>query len=214
MVSTLLFPLRTAYKNDFLDTRAYAFTVTGTVTTLGITGSVTGNGGFNQSAVSASTFEATAGSQKTKTLNGSITVSANGSSASQVLPTSSQSTFVDAAYTFLGYTSTGSYNVPAAPVNIPATAKVGDSGTAGTFTNYTSSAKITQQGSNVFSWSLTADTVSTAILNLTQTLASATGLPAGTLVDSFRVTADGSVTRIKTVSSLVGASNGTLTYLY
>jgi hypothetical protein len=212
VASTSTFALKQAYTNDFNDTKTYPFTVSGTVTSGGNTGTVTGNGTVVQSAVASTTFEGAAALVKTKTTSGSITVTVGATSATQALAPSLSGYFVSPTFDLVGYTSSGSYSFAVAPATVPATAKVGDSGTIGTFNSAPTSTKVPVVSTNAISWALGADTASTAILSLTQTIKNTGGVVTATQVDTYRLTPAGAVTPIKAVATLTGT--GTLTFSY
>ena len=212
IASTSTFQLKQAYTNDFNDTRTYAFTISGTVTSGGNTGSVSGNGSIARGPITNVTFEGAAALSKTSTTTGTVTVTVGASSASQTLPPTISSTYVSPTFDLVGFTSTSSYSVPSVAVNIPATARVGDSGTVGTFNTYLSSARGAIQGTNVLSWALGADTASTAILTLTQTIRNAGGIVTTTQVENYRLTPAGAVTPINVTATVSGV--GTLTYTF
>lgn len=184
VASTSTFQLKQAYTNDFNETKTYTFAINGSITSGGNTGAVTGTGAITQGAVSNVTFDGAAAKSKAKTTSGSITVTVGVTSASQVLSPSISSTFVSPAFDLVGFTSASSYSVPVAATAIPATATVGASGTVGTFNTYASAAKGPILGTNVLTWALGADTASTAILTLTQTLKNTGGAVTSTQVET------------------------------
>lgn len=212
VASTSTFQLKQAYTNDLNDTRTYSFTLSGTVTSGANTGTVTGNGSIARGAPTNVTFEGATALSKTITTTGTITVTVGASSASQALPPTISSTYVSPTFDLVGFTSAGAYSAPSGAVNFPTTARVGDSGTVGTFNTYASAARGPIQGTNVLSWSLGADTASTAILTLTQTIRNAGGIVTTMQVENYRLTPAGAVTPINAVATVTGV--GTLTYTF
>lgn len=207
VASTSTFQLKQAYANDFNDTQPYSYTITGVISGANIAG----NGSTTQSAVANTTFEGVAALQKSRTSSGSVVASGPGGTVNIPLAPSTETLFLSPAFNLLGYTSTGAHTVAAAPVTIPVTALVGNSGIIGNFNTFTSSAKLGVPATNLISWSLEPDTATTALMKLTQTIRSNTGVLTATAVDTFRVTPAGAVTRI---SQTAVTANGTLTLTY
>ncbi len=212
VASTSTFQLKQAFTNDFFDTKTYPFTFGGTVTSGANTGTVTGNGTIAQSAISNVTFEGAAALCKTRTTSGSITVTVGASSTTQALTPSLSATYTTLATYLVGFTSATSYSITAAPVILPVAAKVGDAGTVGILTTYASAAKGPVQSINILSWALGADTASTAIFTLAQTIQNPGGIVTATQIDSYRLTPAGAVTPINAVATVAGA--GTLTFTF
>ena len=207
VASTSTFQLKQAYANDFNDTLPYSYTITGVISGANIAG----NGSTTQSAVANTTFEGVTALQKSRTSSGSVVASGPGGTVNIPLAPSTETLFLSPTFNLLGYTSTGAYTVAAAPVTIPVTALVGNSGIIGNFNTFTSSAKLGVPATNLISWSLEPDTATTALMKLTQTIRSNTGVLTATAVDTFRVTPAGAVTRI---SQTAVTANGTLTLTY
>lgn len=212
VVSTETFQLRQAYTNDFNGTKSYPFTVSGSITAGAEIGTVTGSGTLTQSAVSATAFEGAAAQLKTRTITGNITVTTGSGSASQALTPGVTNYFANPAFDLVGYSSAGSYSVAVAPITVPAGARVGDSGTAGTINTYASAAKGAVLSTNELSWSLTADTATTAILNLMQIVKNPGGAITATQVDTYRLTPAGGSTPINSVATVLGS--GALAFAY
>jgi hypothetical protein len=222
VASTLGFPLKAIYKNSFLDAVTNSYGLTGSLTITGAgSGVVTVNGSGTQaySPVSAATFETKPGFQRTLTQSSIWTLTGPGGSST--VPISQiQTTYVDVNYVLTGYSSATSYTIPSGAVTIPDTAKVGESGTVANLNSYTSSAKTTLTNTHVLTWALKADTATTAIAELTQ-VTFTSGIPNTTVVQRFRITPDGSQTRlnaVETVSNLSLGSGlfatGSITYTY
>lgn len=211
VASTSLFQVKQAYTNDFNATTPYTFTVSGSVVSSGVVGTVTGNGSVSQSLVSSATFESAAAQRKTKTVNGSINVSVAGNTSTTALPTTSVTTFVSPAFDLLGFSSVDAYSRAAAATNIPTTARVGDSGTVGTIYTF-GPVPVDIQATSVITWALSADTATTALLTLTQNTWNSVGTFVGTQTDVFRLTPSGGITRLSGTSLLTGLGSLTFTY--
>ena len=143
-----------------------------------------------------------------------IFIQSNGPGGTVTIPLapSTETLYVSPTYNLLGYTASGAYTVAAVPVTIPLTALVGSSGTIGAFNTFTSSAKLGVPATNVISWALEADTATTALMKLTQTIRTSAGVLSATQVDTFRITPAGGVTRISQTATIVGTGTLTLTY--
>ena len=205
------FQLRQALANDFTDVKAYPFKLTGT--SIGL--AVTGSGTITQSAISATTFEGTSARQKVQTTSTSATVA--GPSGPIVVPISAsvETLIVDSASVPIGYTSASAYGVPLVPLAIPVTAKVGDTGTFGTITLFSSSAKSVSAGTLEYTYSLTADTASTAILSINSTQRTPARAVVGTQTSSYRISPAGAITRLAiTGTTNSGGNVTTLTFTF
>lgn len=222
VASTDPFSLKQAYANDFNDTAAHNYGISGNLLIdIGgtpVPATLSGNGSVTQIASSgAITFEGLPARAKTKTFVSNAFFTSGGITLPTVVTTTSVTTvFLNANNDLVGFasppsgTSTGSYSVPSGPVTIPTTAFVGSSGTIGTFNTFVDVSKRTPLGTNTISYALLADTASTAILNLTQVLA--IGGAATTQVDSYRLTPNGGVTRLKQTGTVTGIGTSILTY--
>lgn len=221
VASTDPFSLKQAYANDFNDTAAHNYGISGNLLIdIGgtqVPATLSGNGSVTQNALGAITFEGLPARAKTKTFVSNAFFTSGGITLPTVVTTTSVTTvFLNANNDLVGFasppsgTSTGSYSVPSGPVTIPTTAFVGSSGTMGTFNTYVDVSKTRFLGTNTISYALLADTASTAILNLTQVLT--IGGVATTQVDSYRLTPSGGVTRIKQTGTVTGIGTSILTY--
>lgn len=195
VVSTLSFPLLSAYTSLNASGMSRSFTATVTIPT-GI-GSATVACSANGSATitpatTSATFEGKPALSSTTTLTVTTVASAVCSSAST---TQTATNFFDSNYVDLGYSvAGGEYAVFLTPLSIPATAKVGDTAVAGTETLYTDSTKTTSSGTSVKSFVVEADTASTAIVNLIEKSMDATGNVTDTSQNRYRITAVGLLT--------------------
>jgi hypothetical protein len=200
--SSETFQLRAAYVNYLTDTRSATFTVSGTVEGI----NVTGNGTATQGALSNTTFEGQAALQKVSIITG--TLRADG----QTVPLSASSTtYVDSNYNPLGSSSTD-YEVVTGSVNIPATAKVNDTGVWYSSTRYSSSAKTTRRGTASVSFVMEPDTASTSLLKIIRIEKDTLGTTTSTSAITFRMTPGGSLTRISETDVSPGGTALTITY--
>jgi hypothetical protein len=212
VASAETFQLRQAVANDFSDTKTYPFKLSGT--SLGL--AVTGSGAITYSPISVSMFEGA--SARMKTQNVSLTASIAGPSGplSVPVPATSETVFVDSASVPIGFRNGTAYGVPLVPLTIPATAKVGDAGNFGTVTIFSSSAKTVISGFNDYSFSVTADTASTAILSVSLTQRNSARNVTGTQVSTYRITPTGSITplAISGTSGSTAADATSLTFTF
>lgn len=85
--------------------------------------------------------------------------------------------------------TSSAYTVVSRTGSVPVTARIGQSGTLGTETEYSDSSKTTATGSSVLTWTIEADTVDTALLCIKAQFA---GLSSST--NCYRIDRSGSVT--------------------
>jgi len=200
--SSETFQLRAAYVNYLTDTRSATFTVSGTVEGI----NVTGNGTATQGALSNTTFEGQAALQKVSVITGALR--ADG----QTVPLlTSSTTYLDSNYNPLGSSSTD-YEVVTGSVNIPATAKVNDTGVWYSSTRYSSSAKTTRRGTASVSFVMEPDTASTSLLKIIRIEKDTLGTTTSTSAITFRMTPSGSLTRISETGVSPGGTALTITY--
>ena len=212
--STSTFQLKQAYANNFNQTASQTWTVSGTVTTSGATADISGNGVTTQSAVANTTYDGVLAQQKSQTASGTLVATALGQSTSFPFPTTTVTYFVNLAFDPLGSSSGGLFTFAAAPALIPFTARVGDSGTIGTFNTYAfqSQPRGPLLSRTAFSYSIEADTASTAILRITQIGTNAAGAVVVTQFETFRITPAGDITRLTGSATVAGQSTATFTY--
>ena len=195
VVSTLSFPLLSAYTALNASGMSRSFTATVTIpTNIGsatISCSANGNGTISPATTSA-TFEGKPALSSTTTLTVTTVASAVCSSATT---TQTSTNFFDTNYVDLGYSvAGGEYGVYLTPLSIPASVKVGDNAVAGTETIYTDSTKATISGTSVKSFVIEADTASTAIVNMIEKSLDTTGKVTSTSQTRFRITASAAFT--------------------
>lgn len=201
VTSTETFQMRTAYVSYIQDSRSLPFTVAGSVS--GTT--VTGSGTTTQGSMFSTTFEGQAAQAKTTTATGTLT--ANG----QNLPlASTATTYVDSNYNPLGFNST-EYEVVTSSTPIPASAKVGDTGTWYSANRYTSSSKASRTGTETATFVLEPDTASTALLKIIQVQKDTSNTVTSTSTTTFRMTPAGGLTRLSE-TLLQGNTSLTATY--
>ncbi len=196
------FQLRNLWANDFGDTTPHQFTLSGTINGA----SVAGSGALTRGPVSSATFEGASALSKTTTISGAAT--ANGQTS---LIYSVGTMYVDSNYNPLGGSNGTEYGVVTGPVNIPQTAKVGDTAVLFTMNLYADSAKTTAIGTRTYSYALEPDTASTALFKYTtvQKDASNAAISTDTLV--MRITPAGDRTYVSEISIAPG-QNLTLSY--
>lgn len=201
VVTTKTFDLKTTYANYLQTTVSRAFTLTGSVN--GMT--VTGSGNTTLGALQASTFLGAPALVRTQTLTANL--SANG----QTIPfgDSSQS-YYDSNYNPLGASGVN-FSVVDSRISLPTAAKINDAGVWMTMTNYPSSNKEYVKGSTTTSYSLGADSDSTAILTLIASEKSVSGQTLSSSVATYRISTSNSVTPL-TESTQSAEGSLSLTY--
>lgn len=214
VASTSTFQLKQAYANNFNQTASQTWTVSGTVTTIGATADISGNGVTTQSAVANTTYDGVPAQQKSQTASGTLVATALGQSTSFPFPATTVTNFVNLAFDPIGSSSSGLFTFAAAPALVPFTARVGDSGTIGTFDTYAfqSQPRGPLLSRTAFSYSIEADTASTAILRITQIGTNAAGAVVVTQFETFRITPAGDITRLTGSATVAGQSTATFTY--
>ena len=211
VASSDVFQLRQALANDFSDTKTYPFKLSGTSAGLPVTGS----GSIFYSSITTATFEGAAARQKSQTVSATVTVTGPTGPVTSSVPSIPETVFVDSSSVPIGFRKGTTYALPLTPLTIPVTAKVGDTGGFGTVTVFSSSSKTVTTGFNDYSFSLTADTASTAILNINLTQRDSTGATTGTQVSSYRVTPAGSISPLAiTGTAGTGTNTTTLTFTF
>ena len=199
VTSTLSFPIATGIK---------ALQVSGLAKNFAVTGSCTGNGTRTSTPENTpSVFEGVTGFSDTDTLV--VTLSAPCSSTTQT-----STSYVDTNYVQLGYSSTtNGYGVYLTRPTYPTSVSVGSTGTIGTENLYTDSTKTVSKGTTVGSYTVTADTATTAIFNVIWNSYDASAKLTATEQDSFRVDALGAVTPITTDILYTSGTHVLITYI-
>lgn len=104
--------------------------------------------------------------------------------------------YYDMSYMPMGAEFPGNYSLMTAPVTFPTAAHVGDAAIYGRANSFSNNSMAVSTGSQVLSYSITADTATTAILTLIfQTYNSSNGLTS-TEKDSFRISATNTLTPV------------------
>lgn len=183
-------PLSTAIANYVNQSRSSTVSISGSVTGGGQTLPVSGSAIVTEST-GPGTFEGQAALRKSMSLSGSVSVLGTSAPFSD-----SSQAFFDSNYRPLGATGSTSYCVTTASTALPATARVGDSGSWFSQTCYEGSSKLAPTGTSTTAYVIEPDTSTTAVLKLLVTSA-ATGGPTLTSQSTFRVGGDGSITRLQ-----------------
>ena len=198
VTSTLSFPVQSANS---------AMIASGMTKTFTISGTCSGNATFTAAAATGgATFEGITGrlsAVRTATIN--LTNCTPASSAS------TSTNYYDTNYVPLGYSAVGSsYGVFLTPPSIPASVRVGSTGTLGTLNLYTDSTKSVSSGTRVVSYVIEADTATTAIVNLIARDFNTSSVLTMTEQDRYRIAATGPLTLISIDTQ---AANGSTTHL-
>lgn len=185
----------TVFANQINNGYTKNFAITGTQVVGGDTYNVTGTGSVTVSPAVNTVFEGQSALQNTSTVNGTITV--NGISA----PVSDTSqSYSSSSYVPLGE-SNGEYWVVQGIATIPSTVIVGDAGAIGTYTRYTDSSKTVVLGTAQVSYSVEADTATTAIINVTLQEYDGTNVLEVTAQTRWRIDTLGNVTWVSETST-------------
>jgi len=185
--STRDFALASAFQQYFAATGSQSFTLAGTKSGLAVEGS----GTLTEAPLQPATFEGQAALLKQSIVSGSITVQ-----GVQVPLYTITNTYLSGDLVPLGSFADGEYVVLQQPVEVPATARVGDGGTWYVADVYTDSSKAIALGSLLASYALEADTASTAVLVITFTSRDVGLNPISTAAARFRLQPDGTPTRL------------------
>jgi hypothetical protein len=169
------------------DTSPKPFTIIGTGASGGQTVAFSGNGSIS-SSLAAGTFEGVAAQVKTLATNATLT--AQGTSVPLV---DTSLAFYDATYQVLGSSSATSYCVRSGTAGLPASAKVGDTGTWYAATCYTNSSKAVQTSAGALTFAIEPLTDTSAILRISQKSTPLTGTASSQDL-TYTITTAGSVT--------------------
>lgn len=182
-VSTLDFPLISGVKALIANGLSRTFAVTGTCTGIGTKTSAP--------ATTGAVFENVSGFSSVSTLT--ATLSAPCTSIAQTT-----TSYVDTNYIPLGFNSIGvNYGVYLTAPTYPTTVKVGMTGTIGIENLYTNSTKAVSNGSVASSYVVTsesADTASTATINIIAKIYDASSNLTATEQDFYRISSTGALT--------------------
>lgn len=185
VVSTLSFPLQTAYRTAIANGGSYNFS---------ISGSCTGTGSQTRTAANTPTvFEGAPALSAQTTLFMAFSNCSPGTVAGTVTD------YYDSHYLPLGHWTLGSsYGVYLTAPVVPVSVMVGNVGTIGTETLYTDNTKTVPDGRSDLRYAVEADTATTAIISLTARIYNASGTLTATEQDRFRITAAGTLTPVST----------------
>lgn len=185
-LSTLSFPLKSAYSTLVANGYTKNYTVSGTC-----------SGTASETVAPAkpgAIFEGTSGFSAASTVTISLT------NCTQATTTATSTLYYDTNYTPLGFNIVGGeYGVYLMPVVIPVSAVVGDSGKIGTITTYTNSTKTTQTGREDVSYMVGPDAIDTAIVNLIFKIYDPAGVLSSTEQDRYRITTNGVITAVSKI---------------
>jgi hypothetical protein len=166
-----------------------ALTANGLAKNFTVTGSCTGTGTKTAApATTGAVFEGVTGFSSVSTITASLSAGCN-----SIAQTSTS--YVDTNYTPLGFNSIGvNYGVYLAPPTYPTSVIVGLTGTIGLENLYTNSTKSVGNGTVALSYVVTADTASTAIINVIAKIYNASTNLTATEQDFYKVDASGNLT--------------------
>lgn len=185
-MSTLSFPLKSAYSTLVVNGYTKNYTVSGTC-----------SGTASETVAPAkpgAIFEGTPGFSADSTVTISLT------NCTQATTTSTSKSYYDTNFTPLGFNIVdGEYGVYLTPAVIPVSAVIGDSGIIGTITMYADSTKTTRTGREDVSYVVGPDVVNTAMVNLIFKIYDPAGVQSSTEQDSYRVTIDGVITVVSKI---------------
>lgn len=203
VASASVFNLQSLVTSYITSTGSSAFTVTGTVSNV----AVSGTGTVTNGAVSSGTFEGVSALQKTSTVIG--TLSANGIN----VPIASSSVgWYDTNYVPIGVNGS-EYSVVNGTATLPVSARINDTGPFYTATRYTNSSKTSSLGTMTVTYVVEADTASSALLTLINTYKNRLGTTTQIATVQVRITPANGFTRIKETVTDIGA-NTALVYSY
>lgn len=202
IASTEVFQLKTAWDNIARDTGTRTVTVSGTYAGLALSGS----GSITQGGLVGTVFEGVTAQEKITTINATIT-----RGGQTVTDTESASSYYDSNYLPLGSHSSAEYTIVNGSATIPATARVGDNGTAYSENRYADGTRASFLGTTTYTYRLDADSATTAIARVVGLEKDATGATTGTQTLLYRITPAGAATPI---SETVTDSNGSMVFTY
>lgn len=196
--ATASFPISQALESYVKDTKSSQLSITATKDSFFLTGQ-----GTLSESTTTTTFESATAFQKTSFLNATL------SGAGQTIPIkSTSSSYFDSSFRPLGQTDTGQYCVTTSTTPIPATAKIGDSGSWFVYTCYTDSSKTLRLGTITVTYALEPETATTGILKINQLFSFGGGF---TATATLRLTTAGQLTRLSETALISGLSI-TVTY--
>lgn len=185
VASTETFQLRAAWVNYYTDAGSHPFTVNGSSSGY----AYSGTGSVATSGANAALFQGVNCFYATTSLGATITV------AGQTTQISGSGTlYADYNYNPLGSSNANEYVVVQGTATIPATGKVGDSGVLYTANRYSDVSMAIQTGTQTMSYTLAADTATTALLRISIVNKNLSGGTDSTETLTFRITPAGALT--------------------
>lgn len=210
LASSDTFPLKTAFQNVFNDVSTAKFSITGTAPSVGAV--ISGTGSATRFTPTNGVFEGIDVRQKAETVSALLTatLTSNGkTNQSSVNETTTYS--IDKNGLPVGEESANIYLVTNGVANIPQTVRVGDFGVVMTQDWYTRKDKSFKMGTKVTSYSIEADTGSTALLKVTVQDKNNLNVNGSTSIINYRITPSGGVSLISAIGK-VGPD--TLNFIY
>lgn len=181
VASTATFPLQSGYRSLVLSSQSYNFTISGSC--IGTAVETVG------AATTTATFEGSAALQST------VTQQLNRTNCAPAAVTTTATTYLDpTTYLPSGSVTPGSEYVVASAraAALPATVKVGDNAAVVSFDVYSDSTKSRSIGTRTATFTITADTSTTALLTIITNDFVGTSL-LGTQQTTYRMSQDGSL---------------------
>lgn len=205
-VDTTTFPLSIAIANYVNETMSSRFNMTGIALSSGQSISFSGNGMLSESNAPG-TFEGSPALKKSATITGSIILLGN------TVPVAGTSvSFFDTNYNPLGNVTDNAYCVASSKIPMPAIAHIGDNGNWFTSTCYRDSSKAMPIGSGSYSYALEPEGGTTAFLKLIASTTDGAGNKGSPIVQTFRITTSGNLTRIEE-SGMLNVGGVVLSYV-
>jgi hypothetical protein len=199
VTSNLTFPVSVGIRAILVNGLSKNFVITGTCTGAGTRTSSPAN--------TVATFEGVSGFSSATTTT--ITVAGSCTSSAQT-----STDYYDTNYVDLGFNSVGvNYGVYSVPPVYPSNVNVGSTGVIGAENLYTDSTKAIPNGASARSYVVTADTATTAIINLISKLYNASAVLTVTEQDYWRVDASGNLTPISVDIQYQNGNHLVLTYI-
>lgn len=188
VASTSTFPFQNAAKTLWAN---------GVARSMSISGTCSGTGGWiDTPATTAATFEGVAGYSATRTRY-VVFASSSPAFCLPLVNTQVETRYYDQNYMLLGYSRVGGYYyVLQAPLVIPATVTVGNTGTMGTAYAFTNSTKSVLVQTVVMSYVIEADTSNSAIVNVITKRYDLGNALIYTEQDRYRITATGALSLV------------------
>lgn len=195
VASILSFPLQAGLVNSVQIGSSTNFTVSGTCS---------GTASIVDSTPTSTTFEGASA------FSVSSAQTINFTNCTPATTTGITTSYYDNNYLPAGINFSGNYGVFVKPVNVPATVKIGDTGTIGTENNYTDATKTVSVGQDIISYAVEPDTASSAIVVVIDKTYSTGGVLTATQQNRYRIVSSGAMTY---VSADIQLANGSTTHI-